>query len=192
MNKNRYIIALGIILAAILYRFLPNPVNFSPIGAAFLFGGAVFARSKSWKFLIGMLAFVLLSDLMLNNFVLRSFFPNETGFIGLQSYMIFTFVSYAIIFGIAKLLVHEKNVISIIGGSILGSIVFFLLTNAGAWVFDGLNIYPDNFSGLLASWTAGLPFFKNSLLADLFFSGIFFGSFYLIKSFSKTKQLQEA
>ena len=40
--------------------------------------------------------------------------------------------------------------------------------------------YPTSLSGLLQSYYAGLPFFKNALQGDLLFTAVLFGSYYLL------------
>jgi hypothetical protein len=64
--------------------------------------------------------------------------------------------------------------------SLLGSTIFYLITNAFAWVSDPG--YTKNFGGLVQALTVGLPqysttpawmFFRNSLLSDLLFTFLF-------------------
>lgn len=45
------------------------------------------------------------------------------------------------------------------------SLSFFALSNIGVW----LNWYPQTLEGLLACFTAALPFYRNTVLADLVF-----------------------
>jgi hypothetical protein len=42
-----------------------------------------------------------------------------------------------------------------------------------------LKSYPRTFSGLVACYVAGLPYFWNTLAGDAFFSVVFFGALYL-------------
>jgi hypothetical protein len=60
------------------------------------------------------------------------------------------------------------------------SILFYAITNAFAWLSDPG--YAKNFAGLIQSLTVGLPqysgtpswmFFRNSVLSDLVFTGLF-------------------
>lgn len=181
MKLNKYAIALGIIILALVYRLLPNLPNFSPITSAFLFAGST--MNKKNRSLLLILGLVLLSDFILNNTILRGFYTQTTGIVWFSKYMIFTITSYILIFFVGKFLISKQNVFRIFGGSLLASIIFFLLTNAGAWIFDTLNFYPNGVEGLIMSLTAGIPFFQTSLLADLLFSGVLFGSYTLISSF---------
>jgi hypothetical protein len=57
--------------------------------------------------------------------------------------------------------------------AIAGAVVFFLVTNFGSWL--AFDTFPKNPAGLLACYAAGIPFFINSLLGDLFYSAVLFG-----------------
>ena len=49
-----------------------------------------------------------------------------------------------------------------------------LLVNFGVWLLGG---YTYSFEGLILCYTMAIPFFTNSILADLFFSGILYFGF---------------
>jgi hypothetical protein len=53
--------------------------------------------------------------------------------------------------------------------------LFFLISNFGVWTSG--TMYTKDFSGLLTCYTMAIPFFKNSLMSDLIYCGILFGSF---------------
>jgi hypothetical protein len=46
MNKPRFLLLTGMILAAALSRLIPHPPNFSPVAALALFGGAAIASKR--------------------------------------------------------------------------------------------------------------------------------------------------
>ena len=178
MKSNKYILGLVIVLLAIVYRLIPNLPNFSPITAAFLFSGAVISKKNGS--LLAVLFLVLLSDFILNNTVLRVFFTESTGIIWFSKYMIFTFASYILIYFLGKYAINKLTIGRIAISSIIASLIFFLLTNMGAWIFDSMNLYPNNLSGLFMSLAAGIPFLQTSLISDLLFSGILFGIYSLV------------
>lgn len=179
MKQRNILLILGIILLAIVYRMIPMQTNFSPINAIFLFSGAVLARKYSNLLLV--LGLVFLSDFILNNTVLRSFFDQE-GIVWFSNYMIFNYVSFILIAAIGHLVKYNK-VPTIIAGSLASSILFFFITNAGAWITDITGIYPNGFSGLMASLVAGLPFIQWTIISDLLFSGVLFGVYYLVHQY---------
>jgi formate-dependent nitrite reductase membrane component NrfD len=49
-----------------------------------------------------------------------------------------------------------------------------LVTNFASWLNNPM--YTQNFSGLLTSYIAGIPFFRNTLLGDLFYLSVLFGT----------------
>ena len=57
---------------------------------------------------------------------------------------------------------------------------------AGCWI--GNSFYAQNFSGLLSCYAAGIPFYKGTLLGDIFYTTILFGGYYILqKRFSVLK-----
>ncbi len=59
------------------------------------------------------------------------------------------------------------------------SVVFFLISNSGIWVAGKL--YPLTMSGLAACYVAALPFFRNSIMGDLAYAALMFGSYHLLR-----------
>jgi hypothetical protein len=60
------------------------------------------------------------------------------------------------------------------GGSLAGSLVFFVTTNFACWALsDGL--YPRTAAGLSACFTAALPFYRWMPVGDLVWTGVVFG-----------------
>jgi hypothetical protein len=60
------------------------------------------------------------------------------------------------------------------GVAVLGSVLFFLVTNFASWYTKALP-YPDTFDGLLLSYRMALPFYRGTLVGDLAFTGVLFG-----------------
>jgi hypothetical protein len=62
-----------------------------------------------------------------------------------------------------------------VGGAALSSAVsFFVVSNFGVWL-AGYVGYPKTLAGLIACYTAAIPFFEKGLAANLVFSAILFG-----------------
>ena len=57
--------------------------------------------------------------------------------------------------------------------SFLGAIIFFLISNFGVWISSS-GYYPFNLSGLMACYTAAIPFFRNTLSSTVLYSAILF------------------
>jgi hypothetical protein len=58
--------------------------------------------------------------------------------------------------------------------SLTASAIFFITTNFGAWLSLTF-AYPKTLAGLMAAYAAGVPFFQNTVLADLAGTAILFG-----------------
>lgn len=157
----KYVNPLVIILLAVILRLIPHPPNFAPIGAMALFGGAYL--DKKYALAVPLLA-MFISDI----------------FLGFHSTMLFVYGSFLItgIIGIL-LLSKRKNFKNIIFASLISSLVFYIITNFGVWLVT--NLYPKTIYGLLESYIMAIPFFRNTMLGDLFYNGIFFTSFYFVK-----------
>ena len=56
------------------------------------------------------------------------------------------------------------------------SFIFFAISNFGVFLIG----YPNSLAGFIACYTAAIPFFQNSLVADILFTGILFISYDLI------------
>jgi hypothetical protein len=142
-KKQLFIIAF--MLIAVLFRLLPHLPNFTPITAIALFGGLYFSN-KTMAYLVP-LVIMALSDL----------------FLGFHS---ISFVVYAAFIVVSFIGTQTKkpSVFTIL----LSSISFFIITNFGVWLIG----YPKTWSGLVECYTLALPFFRNSLLGDLFYSGV--------------------
>jgi len=158
-----------LILLGIICRFLPHPANFAPIAALALFGGLYLP--KKWSIVLPM-AVMLASDL----------------FIGFYTWqiMLSVYLSFALMVGVGLLVRNNKKFHTVLGGTLAGSIIFFILTNASVWAFG--TMYTHDFSGLISSYYAALPFFRNSLLGDLFYTAILVGGYEFILNYS-TKRI---
>jgi len=161
MNKPKLITIGSMIIAAAVIRFLPHPPNFTPIFAMALFGGAYLTKKKM-AFLLP-LAAMLISDL----------------FIGFHSLMFVVYGAIALITALGFLLKNKVRPSTVIGASILGSIIFYLIANFAVWAT--LGTFPPTAAGLFSSYVAAIPYFKNSLISGLFYSALMFGSFELAK-----------
>ena len=183
MNKKRFIVLSGFIIIAALSRLIPHPYNFAPLGAMSIFGAAYFT-DKKFSFLLPLIAFFI-SDLLVNNLIYSSYYG---GFVLFTPGFYWMYGSMALIVLAGIFILKKVNLKTVVAGSLSASVIFFLVTNFGAWL--GSPIYPNGLEGLLMSYTAGIPFFHTTVLGDLFYSGVMFGAFEYAKM--KTPALQIA
>lgn len=184
MKKNKLILILGLLAIGSFIRLVPHMPNVAPMVAITLFGAAVFKNSKLGLGLTFL--FLYASDFIINNTIARPYFTQE-GIIFFSNYMIWMTIAYIIIYLIGRNMKTLSNWTSTFGAALIASILFFLITNAGA-LFSPMAIYPKSFTGLMASYTAGLPFFRNSLLADLAFTGAIFGAYRMVSYYLQSRE----
>lgn len=162
----------GMILAVALTRLIPHPPNFSPVEAMALFGGAYFAR-KGLAILVPLLA-LFVSDLALALMMGGEYFDY---FVSAGFWLVYLTIAGLAVLGFG--LRNRVSVLRVAGYSITSAVIFFLVTNFGVWY--GSDFFPQNASGLAAAYAAGLPFLQNGLLGTLFYTGLLFGGYELLK-----------
>jgi hypothetical protein len=158
----RFLVLSLMVFGAAFVRLIPHPPNFAPIAAMALFGGAYFNK-KLFAFIIP-LAAMFLTDAI----------------IGFYSYAWIVYLSFALIVVLGIVMLKKVSIKNLILTSLTASISFFAITNFGVWALGTL--YPKTPAGLLESYIAAIPFFQNSLIGDLFFVGVMFGVYELVKS----------
>lgn len=174
----------SLLLFAILTRiaippFIGHPANFSPLDAVALFCGAYFHRHVV-AFIIALLAAwigdILLSKMMMSHWVL--FYPG----------CYWQYTCYVLITALGFTLKNHVTPLRLTCASLTSSCLFFCISNFGVW-YSGF-LYPITLDGLIACYIAAIPFFKNTLLSDFFFSLLLFGIFGLLRITSKPLSYQ--
>ena len=159
-NRARLIALVLAIFAAAAMRLLPHPPNFSPIAAMALFSGAYLPKRA--------LAFAApFGALVLSDVLLGGVYPG----------MNFVYLSFGLTVLIGWAVARRKTPLTIVGAALASSVLFFVLTNFGMWLFSGF--YPRTWEGLVACYVAAIPFFQNTVAGDLVFTALLFGGFAL-------------
>lgn len=174
------VLAALIVLAA-LTRVLPHPPNFSPVAAIALFGGAYFAN-RSWALIVP-LAGLFVSDLVLSSMHGGLY---ASWFSGTGIWMVYGCIALTTLMGFG--LRGRVGGSRVLGYSLAGAVLFFVVTNFGAWLGDPM--YPQTAAGLMAAYVAGIPFFQWSVAGTLFYSAILFGGFSLLRARLPALRLQ--
>ena len=176
------------IIAAVLIRLFPHLPNFAPIGAMALFGGAYL--NKKYSIIIVLLT-MLVSDYLL--LYVNPFAPQWINFSKIyppaslfHSSTLYIYGSFMIYYLIGRLIAKRKSVATVGIGALAASLQFFLITNAAVWVNGA---YARDLSGLWQSYIMGIPFFKGTLLGDLFYTGAFFGGYEVVARLVSTRKL---
>ena len=161
MQKN--ILTYLLIILAVSTRFVPHPANFTAIGAIALFSGLYLSKKQSLALpLIAM----FISDI----------------FIGFYSPYIMgsVYLGFTLTVLLGQYLKNKIQFGNIVLGAVAGSTIFFLLTNTAVWAFG--TMYTHNLFGLFQSYYMALPFWRNEILGNLFYSGILIGGYEMIKN----------
>jgi len=144
------------VLAAAAIRLAPHPMNFAPIGALALFGGAYFS-SKRQALIVPLLSLII-GDAI-------------TGF---HPLIPFVYASFLVSAAIGFWLRRKRSATRIGVATLVGAMQFFLVTNFAMWA-SSLSSYPTRASGLAACYIAGIPLFWNTLAGDAFYVALLFG-----------------
>jgi len=150
----KQLVLIVFMLIAILFRLFPHLPNFTPVTSIALFGGLYFSNRK--------MAYLVPIFIMALSDVFLGFHP-----ISLFVYTAFLLVSFI------GTQTNKPSIYTIL----LGSLSFFIVTNFGVWLIG----YPKTWTGLIECYTLALPFFRNSLLGDFFYSGILIFGFKFVE-----------
>lgn len=159
-----YIAFVAIIASAVFMRLIPHIPNITPIGALALFSGMTVP--SLWAIAIPFVSMAI-SDI----------------FLGFHTTLPYVYGSFALIVAMGYIIRKKMSPLRVGVASLIGSILFFLITNFGVWTTG--TMYAKNASGLMESYAMGLPFFRNTLVGDLFFNILFYVGFRLLFFLSK-------
>lgn len=154
-------VALSLTTLGAVFRLLPHPPNFAPVGATSLFAGA---RLPVWQAYLVPLALMAITDPILAAFY---------GVAAFSRFQIFMYASFLIGVWMGRRLTATSSLSRIAAFSFLNSLQFFLITNFGSWLW--FQAYPRTAAGLLSCYVAGIPFFGWTVVSDLLFAGVLFG-----------------
>lgn len=146
------------------------PLNFSAAYAIAFCGGVYFSGAMAWWLPLGTLA---ATDLLLN-----VFYYHQPVF---SWYMLVKTLGFVGIVGLGRLFSRRTKFLKLIGGGLLGAVLFYLITNTASWLYDPG--YAKTFAAWLQALTTGLPglpptweFFRNTLLSGGLFTTLFVGA----------------
>ncbi len=160
-TKTKLIVSIVLISLGVVTRLLPHWWNFTPLAAIALFSGVYLGQ----RYAVGLpVVTMLLSDLVI-------------GFYEWQL-MLAVYGSFILVGVIGMMVKKHKNVETVLASSIVASVLFYLITNFAVWQFSFW--YAKNLTGLAQSYIAALPFFRSSLLGDLFYVTLLFGIYEVI------------
>ena len=146
--RTNFLLFLFMFVFILVFRYFPHPPNFTPVLALTLYTSIYFGLRSS--------PFVILA------------FAFSDYFLGFHQLLIFTWGSLAIISVIG---VFGKSFLSRLALLFLSSIIFFMCSNFGVWVFS--EFYTKDLEGLLQCYVLAIPFFTNTIISTFVFGLLF-------------------
>jgi hypothetical protein len=152
------------------------PQNFSA-AYALLFCAGVYLPARLWWLPLATMAG---SDLALN-----LYYKWSLGIDAFKATQLINYVAFGLIYLLGRRVGPTAPWIRLLGGGILGAVLFYLVTNTAAWFFNpfGNPEYTRTFLGWLTALTKGTSgyaqtweFFRNTLLSGGLFTGLFVGA----------------
>jgi hypothetical protein len=171
------------------------PQNFSAVYALVFCAGVYFSGRTGWWLPLSM---VVITDLGLNMYYRAHGW--HVWDLAVLKYQLFNYVAYAGIIWLGKRFKPQSPFLGLLGGGILGALLFYLITNTASWLFNPFNNpeYTKNLAGWLRAlftgtggWPQTWEFFRNTLLSGGLFTGLFVGAMKLTES-SESPQEKEA
>lgn len=168
MKINRKLIVFTIILVILAtvckYFFGPELAwsGFSPVIAIALFAGFIM-KQKDMSFLLP-LAALFISDAVIQLLYSIGEFPYAGFYSGQWKNYLILMAAVLIGWGLKG---RKKS--TLLAGGLAAPTVFFLVSNFMVWSASTEAVYAKSFSGLMTCYEAGLPFYRNSLIATLLF-----------------------
>jgi hypothetical protein len=158
------------------------PQNFS-VAYAFAFcAGVYFSRSLSWWL---PLVVLLVTDIGLNFYYQHTHPDYQVWSVPNLSNLAFNYAAYAVLIFLGRRFKPQSSFAALLGGGILGAILFYFITNTASWFFNPFNNpeYSKNLAGWLIALTKGTggypstwEFFRNTLLSGGLFTALFAGA----------------
>ena len=157
------------------------PENFSTVYALMFCAGVYFPGRLAW--------WLPLTVMLLTDAGLNLHYQADQGIpafdVSILKYLAINYGAYAGLIWLGRRFKASDRLLSLLAGGMLGAILFYLLTNTAAWLFNpfGNPEYTKNWAGwliALTKGTAGYPptweFFRNTMLSGGLFTGLFAGA----------------
>ena len=153
------------------------PLNFSAAYAFAFCAGVYFPKKNSWWL---PLLVLLATDIGLNLYY--SARGVEVWDAANLANLAFNYAAYAVLIFLGRRFKPQSSFTALLGGGLLGAILFYLITNTASWFFNPFHNpeYAKTFSGWLLALTKGVSgfpstweFFRNTLSSGGLFTALF-------------------
>ncbi|WP_263410473.1 DUF6580 family putative transport protein [Terriglobus tenax] len=156
-----------VLFAAVFSRLLPHLTHSSGIGFTAVGGGLLYfgARRSRWHAVVAALA------LMATDYYLTVY---AYGYPFHATHYLPTWAWYAGVCLMANATLAKKQSFLRVTGAVLASATsFFVISNFFVWAWS--HLYAKTVGGLMACYVAGIPFYRNDLIATGMIAGVLFG-----------------
>jgi hypothetical protein len=174
------------LLTALALTRVPGvlPWNFSATYALAFCAGVYLPRRMAW--------WLPLSGLLVTDLCLNLFYYQTSPVSG---YMLVNYLGFAVIIGLGQMFHARSSWLALLGGGLLGAILFYLLTNTAAWIQNPF--YAKTLQGWVQALTVGLPqypptwmFFRSTLLSSGLFTSLFVAAMKLSHAWDPEEETQ--
>lgn len=154
------------------------PPNFSAAYAFAFCAGVFFPGRLAWWLPLGTLA---VTDAALTGYYALGFGYDVVSGPALLA-LSFNYVAYGLIIALGRRFKPHSSLLWLIGGGMLGAVLFYLITNTASWWFNpfGHPEYTRTLQGWVraltlgaSGWPATWEFFRNTLLSSGLFTALF-------------------
>lgn len=165
-NARFILFVLALVTVTTACKFFLGPElawsGFSPVIAIALFAGLMI-RDKSLSFILPLLA-LFLSDVAIHVLHKSGAFDYAGLYAGQwKNYLLLTAIAFV------GFLFRRSGVAGMFAGGLVGPTLYFLVSNFMVWMATTEAVYAKSFAGLMTCYEAGLPFYRNSLIATIVF-----------------------
>jgi hypothetical protein len=186
MNQSKFLIAIALIFGGAALRLIDiGGVNFAPIGAIAVFSGLMFRR-KWMAFALPLLATVI-GDCVLA-------VQNDYDFANyvFSPIMLFVYAGWLLYVCCGMLVRGRWNRTSsdtkrgwlLCGGSLAGSVLFFIVSNLGVWVLGPVHTLET----LTSCFVKAIPFYRGTLFSDLIYLAVLIAAHAALTATVSSKQ----
>ena len=155
------------------------PQNFSAAYALVFCAGVYFSKRLSWWL---PLVVLLVTDIALNFYYQQKDPRNDVWSGANIANLAFNYAGYGVLIFLGRRFKPQSSFTALLGGSLLGAVLFYLITNTAAWLFNPFH-NPEYTKTLMSwilaltkgvsGWPTTLEFFRNTLLGTGLFTALF-------------------
>ncbi len=195
MNRRQMWLAAALLIVFAITRW-PGimPPNFSAAYALMFCAGVFFRQGAGWWV---PLVFAALTDLGLD-----CYYYFAKGIDAFQWYQLINYPAYAALIWLGRRFDAKRcTMTALIGTSLLGAVLFYLITNTASWLFNPFHNpeYTKTLAGWIValtkgagSWPQTWEFFRNTLLSSGLFTALFAAAYKYSASLESAQEKKTA